>query len=245
MVSRWCRYCGTENSADAKTCYRCGRSFVVPNQRQQQYAAAKQQKRTTMNWHSRRFLGLLISLCLILGVSIGIWVYLSTRPQDASSHQINEYLFKNPAGGTVIYHLPATPPVAVTWKNYHNQQDGYSIDYPSNWVQVKDSSNGHSGQAFYPPGTNLNENIPGGAKGIGFRWIGTSQLQIPTDSTITNLPPVTIQGVTGQLYTQASLGKTITAIFPSKGGSFILTGSADSDIFIYVFQHMLESLKFM
>ena len=154
------------------------------------------------------------------------------------------YLFKDPAGGFVAYNLPTTSPATITWVTYNNQQDGYTIEYPSNWIQVKDSSNGHAGLAFYPPGTNLNENVPGGSKGIGFRWV-ESQISVPSDQTIANIKSITVNGITGQLYTQASLGETITVTFPYKGGSFILTADAGSDTLIYVFQHMLYSLKFM
>ncbi len=214
-----------------------------------------------MNWRSRRFLGLTAIICIILATSVGTWIYLVNRSQNASSNQWihlpsskpgqpaptappNGYLFRDASGGFVVHNLPEKPPTTITWMTYRNQQDGYAIDYPSNWIQIKNSSNGHDGQALYPPGTNLNENVPGGPKGIGFRWVET-QIPVPTDQATANLKPITINGVTGQIYTQAALGATIGVIFPYKGGSFILTADADSDTLIYVFQHMLDSLKFL
>ncbi len=122
----------------------------------------------------------------------------------------------------------------------------------SQWAHLPPSKPGQptptppaGGLAFYPQGTNLNENEPGGPKGIGFRWIKTPQIPLPSDPSITDINSVTIDGITGQLYTQTSLGASITVIFPYKGGSFIMTADADSDVLIYAFQHMLESLKFM
>jgi hypothetical protein len=218
-----------------------------------------------MNWRSPRFLIPLLIVCIVLVISAGIWIYLVNRSQNRQSNRsqssqnqwvhlppsvtptipANGYLFKDPAGRFVVYHVPATPSATIIWMTYRNQQDGYAIDYPSNWTQIQNPSNGHTGMAFYPPGTNLNENVPGGPKGIGFRWIETSQTPVPTDPTITNIKPITINGITGQLYTQGSLGAAIIVTFPYKGGSFILTTDADSDVLIYAFQHMLESLKFI
>src|SRR6266566_7981137 len=215
-----------------------------------------------MNWRSARFLVALLIVCIVLAINTGIWIYLVNRSQTSQSSQwahlppskpgqptptppAGGYLFKDSSGGYVVYHVPTNPPTSITWMTDRNQQDGYAIDYPSNWIQVKDTPNEHLGMAFYPQGTNLNENEPGGPKGIGFRWIKTPQIPLPSDPSITDINSVTIDGITGQLYTQTSLGASITVIFPYKGGSFIMTADADSDVLIYAFQHMLESLKFM
>src|SRR5205807_117950 len=129
-----------------------------------------------MNWRSARFLIPLFIVCAVLTISAGVWIYLVHRSQNSPSSQwvhlpprkpgqptptapADGYLFKDPAGGFVVYHVPTNPPVTITWMTDRNQQDGYAIDYPSNWIQVKDSPNGHIGMAFYPPGTNLNENV--------------------------------------------------------------------------------------
>lgn len=213
-----------------------------------------------MNWRSSRFVVLLLIICIILLVSAGIWTYLAIRSPNRQASQsqwvhlppgatptipANAYLFKDPMGALVVYYLPATPPATITWTTYQNQQDGYTIDYPSNWMKIETSSDGHIGLALYPPGTNLNENVPGGPEGIGLRWMKTYQSPAPTDPTITYIKPITIDGVTGQLYTQGSLENAIIAIFAYKGESFILTTDTGSDVIIYAFQHMLDSLKFM
>jgi hypothetical protein len=145
-----------------------------------------------------------------------------------------------------LCHLPLTlqPPAPITWTMYSNQQDRYTLDIPSNWQQVATPISGHAGFGFYPPGTNPNNDVPGGPQGIGFRWTDTYQPPSPTDPTITEIQPITINGITGQLYTQSSLGKTILVSFPLHGGSFVISVDADSNLLIYTFHHMLASLKF-
>jgi hypothetical protein len=210
----------------------------------------------------RRYLTILLLIIgIVLFTSTGIWAYLDVRSQkqniQTSQSQwiqlppnatptlpANGYLFKDTTGGFVLYQMPATPPASFTWATYRNPQDGYVIDYPSNWMRVETFSNGHTVFAFYPPGTDPNENVPGGPQGVSFRWSETYQPVVQTDTTITDIKPVTIDGVTGQLYTQRSLGATIIVTFPLKGQGFIFITDATSDILIYVFQHMLASLKF-
>ena len=213
-----------------------------------------------VNWRSPRFFILLIVVCVALVTSIGIGTYLINHSQSSPNTQWvrlppstpgqptptappGGYLFKDAAGGFVVYHVPITPPSPITWMTYRNQQDGYTIDYPSNWVEVKSPSNGHDGFVFYPPGTDPHENVPSGPKGIGLGWTDT-HMPVPTDPTVADSKSITIDGVHGQLYTQAGLGATITVIFPYKGGSFTLIADANSDTLIYVFQHMLDSLRF-
>jgi len=215
-----------------------------------------------MNWHSPRFLVVLLLICIALVVSVGVWtgIILVNRSQQNSQTSQSQwvhfslgatptvpadgYFFKDTTGGFIVYQSPATPLATITWSSYRSQQDGYTIDYPSNWIRVETSSNGHTSLAFYPPGTDLKENVPGGPQGIDFRWTETYQPTELTDTTITDIKPVTIDGITGQLYTQAALGSAIIVTFPLKGEGFIITADATSDILIYVFQHMLASLKF-
>ncbi len=219
-----------------------------------------------MNLRSPRFLVTLMIICILLLAGAGIWAYQATRSQNTKTSQsqdtqtgqwvhlppgvtptipANGYLFKDPMGGLVLYHLPATPPSTITWAAYHNQQDGFTLDYPSNWMKIETPSNRHIGLALYPPGTNLNENVPGGPEGIGLRWATTYQPPAPADPTIIDIKYITLDGVKGQLYTRGSLGIAIIASFAYKGESFMLTTDAESDLLIYVFQHMLDSLKFM
>ncbi len=211
-----------------------------------------------MKWRSPRVLIPFILLLLLL-VSGGLWIYLRNGIQKSPSVSTNwvhvppganptppsdGYLFKDATGGYVVYHLPATPPAPITWNTYNDQQDGYALDVPSNWEQVETAVGGHPGFAYYPPGTDLNENVPGGAKGIGFRWTTAYQPPSSTDPSITEMQSITINGITGELYTQSSLGNSIIASFPLHGGNFVISVDADSDLLIYVFHHMLESLKF-
>jgi hypothetical protein len=214
-----------------------------------------------MNWRSRYVLVSLLIVGIVLVASAGIWIYLINHSQNPPTGQwvhlpplkpgqptptapAGSYLFKDTTGGFVFYRFPATPPAILTWATYRNQQDGYVIDYPSNWMRVESSSNGHTVLAFYPPGTNLKENVPGGPQGISLRWVETYQPVVSKDTTITDIKPITIDKISGQLYTQAALGAAIIVTFPLKGGGFVMTADATSDILMYAFQHMLASLKF-
>src|SRR5579859_7112789 len=169
-----------------------------------------------MNWRSPRFLMVLLALFTVLVVAIGaeIWIYLahqSNQSQNSSNNRwvhlppvkpgeptpttpARGYLFTDGLGGFVVYNLPSTTPVTITWTTYRNQQDGYTIDYPSSWIQVKSTSKGHDWLVFYPPGTDSNANVPGGPKGTGLGWTET-QMPIPTDPTVAGIKPITVNGV--------------------------------------------------
>src|SRR6266571_3539194 len=124
-----------------------------------------------MNWRSPRFLVLLLLICVVLVVSVGvlIGINLVNRPQiqPTPSNQwaqipppkpgqaqptspAGAFLFKNATGGFVVYYPPTTPPASITWMAYHNIQDGYTIDYPSNWMKIENTSDGHTDLALYP-----------------------------------------------------------------------------------------------
>ncbi len=243
-ISQWCRYCGVENRLGAKSCSLCGRPLGAADQREQvpqpqQENIFPQQNGSKTTWRSPRFfLMALLIICAVLAVFAGIGIYLIHHSQTG------EYISKDITGRPGVHHLTTTPPSTITWTKYQNQLDGYTIDYPSNWLRTETSSAGHTGLALYPPGTNLNENVPGGPKGIGFTWVEASQLTVPTNSAITESKPITIDGITGHLYTQRSLGTVITVTFPLKDGGFIMTADATSVVLTSVFQHMLQSLKF-
>lgn len=238
----------------------------IPSQFQQQHSVADETtqpeiismkvKRTRRGGKRYVAIVLLIVGAVIL-LSAGIWTYLVSRSQKTQTSQwvhvppgttptipANGYLFKDTAGRFVVYYLPSTLPATITWTTYYNQQDGYSIDYPSNWIRIDHPAEGHSGWALYPPGTNLQENVPGSPSGIGFRWISDFQVPSPNDPSIADYKTLTVNGVNGHLYTQTALGSAIIAYFPHRGGSFVITVDATSDLLMYVFQHMLTSLKF-
>src|SRR5690348_3527943 len=103
----------------------------------------------------RRSLFVWVSLaivCIILVVSIGLGVYFVSmgRTQKQITNQwvhvppgttptvpADGYLFKDATGAFVVYHLPTTPPASITWITYHNQQEGYTIEYPATWIRVE------------------------------------------------------------------------------------------------------------
>jgi hypothetical protein len=207
-----------------------------------------------------------IVLLLVLATGVGAWIYLAHRSSQSQAPQkratltgqwvhsgpgqptptppAGGYLFKDPTGGYVVYFPPSIVPTNIAWTTFDDTQGGYSINYPSTWVRVDGSSDGFSGLALYPPGTKLDENVPGGPEGIGFGWSQTAQLSPPTDPTVTDTTAIMVDGVAGHLYTQGSLGAAIIATFTHNGGTFVITVDAASDVLIYAFQHMLSSLKF-
>lgn len=155
------------------------------------------------------------------------------------------YVFKDATGAWVTYAPPSSTPPGFTWSSYTNQEDGLTVEYPASWIRVTTTSSQHSGLALYPPGTDLGANAPGGPSGVGLRWFAEYQPPAANDPTVADLHKITVDGREGTLYTQDSLGPSITVVVPDKGGEIVLTADASSNVLIYVFQHVLESMKFM
>lgn len=178
---------------------------------------------------------------------LGQWITLPTASAAASTPTLppGAFLFRGTFGGLVQYVPPSAQP-QLSWKTYTNQADGYSISYPSDWIVTKSTTNGHQGLSLYPPGTDLHQDVPGGPQGITFGWTNDPNvIPTPTDPDIADLRAITIDGQNGQLYTVASLGRGINAVFPRPSGGYLaLESSAEQDILLVVFQHMLNSLKF-
>jgi len=182
---------------------------------------------------------------LPLQLSVGQWLpYPSiTSGQPAATLPPGAYIFRQPSGGFVEY-IPPSTPVALAWTTYSNALDGFSVEYPVGWIVVKSSVNGHEGLAVYPPGTDPKANVPGGPAGIGIGWAGNYKLPAQTDPTVADVKLVTIDRLTGEIYTTSDMGTGITAAFPRDGGYVVLGVDARSDTLIAVFQYMLTHLHF-
>jgi hypothetical protein len=153
-----------------------------------------------------------------------------------------EIIFKTPDGGTEIYTPPATPPVDVTWGRYTNPDDRYSIDYPTNWQVVKTAYNGHEGVSLYLPGTNPSDpNV----QYIGFGLATYYLLPGQNSQQNTYSYPITVGSTNGTMDTQGVLGNgSMAAVFSYEQGSFGLGSNVSDPDFIYVYNHMLQSLTF-
>ncbi|MGH7488247.1 MAG: hypothetical protein ACREMY_22015, partial [bacterium] len=105
----------------------------------------------------------------------GRWVRVPTAGpgQPTPTVPANGFVFKDASGASVNYAPPSATPAGFSWSIYHNDQDGYTIEYPQTWTRVDTSSEGHSGLALYPLGTDLHVDVPGGPKGIGMGWVST------------------------------------------------------------------------
>jgi len=153
-----------------------------------------------------------------------------------------QIIFKTPDGGTDVYTPPDTPPTDVTWSRYVNSADRYAVDYPSNWQMVKTEYNGHEGISFYQPGTDSNDpNV----QYIGFGLASYYLLPAGDNQQNTYSYPVTISGITGTMYTQGVLGTgSIALVAQTAQGYFGMGSNISSPAFIYVYNHMLQSLTF-
>lgn len=187
--------------------------------------------------------------------SSGRWLPVPTPApgQPTPTLPTGALVFKEPFGKEIAYIPSSTTTAQMTWKTYTSQQDGYTIDYPTDWIVAKTIDNGGEGVAFYPPGTDPNADIPGGPKGIMINWIDAYHPPEPSDPTMGDVRSVTVDGVSGQVYTLGALGKAIIAAFPHKQGYLVLTatltGVTTTDVpedflIIDVFQHMLFSLRY-
>lgn len=151
--------------------------------------------------------------------------------------------FQDPQTGAVTpYILSGINPADFTWGRYTNDIDKYAIDYPTNWQLVKHNEGGHEGISVYPPGEDTNNSS---AQQIGLGWSVRYVLPTAGGSDIYFQTAITINNTLGQLYTLSNGtqgGKGIAVLLPHHFGYFGIGGSADTNTFIYVFQHMLSSL---
>ncbi len=172
----------------------------------------------------------------------GQWTTLDAPPRPTSWEPRDGLLFQSATGESLRYFSVLLDVSNLSWATYSSSLDGFSIDYPADWVVMTTDYQGHEGLAVYPPGTDSTANIPGGAKGIGFGW--SNNYQEPTSSSLTDNGPVVIDGVAGNVYTVGELGHVIAAVFPYRDGWFGISADVESDLLIAVFQRMLESLNF-
>ena len=178
-----------------------------------------------------------------VSVSQERWVSLpdSAPGQPTPSLPEGAIAFPNSMGRLVAY-LPSRI-VTASWQTYTNDQDGYSVDYPSDWIRVQGSEAGHETITVYPPDADLQQSVPGSSRGISAGVRVDYEPPAPGNPRIANLKSITIDGVSGQLYTVSALGRSIIVAFPLQKGTLVLEADADSDSMIDVFQHMLGSLK--
>lgn len=172
----------------------------------------------------------------------------SSNPQPSQSSPSGggsapiQIIFKTPDGGTEVYTPPETPPVDVTWARYVNSEDRYSIDYPSNWQVIKTTYNGHEGVSIYLPGTDPNDpNV----QYIGFGLANYYLLPGQNSQQSTYSYPISVGTTNGTMYTQGVLGNgSMAGVFQYEQGSFGLGSNVSNSDFIYVYNHMLQSLTF-
>lgn len=172
----------------------------------------------------------------------------STKPNTPNLSSIALYFKDTQTGQLTLYQAPsANPDPDIIWKTYVNDADGYSIEYPYNWVPIKIYYVGHEGMAIYPIGVDTNLTVQDGLKEIGLGWSPINyQLPFTNPDDVAYSTPITVSRVDGTLYTQGVLGtNNVAAIFPYRGGYFGLGGTANTDDMIYVFRYMLASLKFI
>ncbi len=180
------------------------------------------------------------------------WLPLSgSVPGEASqTAPAGAFTFKDASGQSIAYLPAGTSQRGASWATFDARQGGYSVEYPASWVKVDRAD--HGGFTVYAPGTNPDEQIPGGPKGVSVTWSDAYRPPDSSDRSIADLRSVTSGGVTGQLYTVGVLGKSIIAAFPRNGGylllqadlSGVVTAEIEQDAAtVDVFQRMLASLK--
>ncbi|GEM_PF-5801074 len=165
-------------------------------------------------------------------------------PLVSSTSFLSQLLYFKNAQGQIVPYVPGSvSPSLFSWGVYNNTDDKYSIEYPKNWIVVKNIDNGHEGLSIYPPNADLSASQ---AQSIGLGWSSNYHLPSIDAATISFQTSITVSGILGQLYTQGSLGaNNIAAMFPYRFGYFGIGGSASSDELIYVLDHMLSTLKFI
>ncbi|MEK7572210.1 MAG: hypothetical protein AAB553_08120 [Patescibacteria group bacterium] len=160
----------------------------------------------------------------------------STQTQDTTTDNVLPIVFQS-GGQTYVYEPPATPPVELVWSRYENQQDNYSLDYPSNWQIVRTEFNNHEALFVYAPGADPEDPA---VQYISFGW---AAYYYPPDANYT--VPVSINRVSGTIYTNGALGSSyIAAAFTYNNGYFALVNNVSDETFVYIFDHMLGSLEF-
>lgn len=172
----------------------------------------------------------------------GRWIPInSANPAKVPASDLE---VRDVTGRLKVYVLPNIGPTGISWRTYRDTVDRFSVSYPSNWIAVRARHLGHEHLTVYPPGTNSQSNVPGGAPGIGIGWTNQYRQPSANDPLIAGRHVVRVGGVSGYAYTVGGLGLQTIAAFPHGGGSVVLGGDAVTDELIYVFQHMLASLRF-
>lgn len=142
------------------------------------------------------------------------------------------YLF--PSSPAKLCYPPQLPPYPFTWQPYHNYQQKYSIDVPSNWINKTTTAQGTLVHIFSETSTASSSTNPT----ISFAWY-SGQDPLASDAAYIK-KPIVRSGLPGTVYTRYTNG--ILAIFPLRNGYLLLQGTTDDDGF-YAFEHMLDSLQ--
>jgi hypothetical protein len=152
-------------------------------------------------------------------------------------------IFRNPDGTTTTYIPPGTPPNEVRWGRYTNTKTNYAINYPSNWrLKYSIDNDGNEGITLHPPYVDANDPK---SPFIGFGMSDKFLLPAVSDSTKVLITNIRVDGVSGDLYTEGSLGRSyIASIFNYKNKYFGLGASISDATFAYVYYYMLYSLTF-
>lgn len=158
------------------------------------------------------------------------------NPTDVPS-SAPKIVFINSNGQSQVYTSPATPPVEITWARYTNQLEHYSIDYPSNWQIVTTQYRGHEAIFIYTPGADPSDSD---VQYISYGW--STYFYPPVASYVGSF---TLDGVSGTIYTNGSIGSTfIAGVFNYANGFLVLNNNISDEIFAYIFNHMILSLDF-
>ena len=144
------------------------------------------------------------------------------------------YLF--PSSPAKLCYPPQLPPYPFTWQPYHNYQQKYSIDIPSNWINRTTTAQGTLVHIFSETMTASSSANPT----ISFAWY-SGQDPLASDAAYIK-KSIVRSGVPGTVYTRYT--NQIMAIFPIGNGYLLLQGTTDDNAF-YAFEHMLDSLKFI
>ncbi|MBI4059029.1 hypothetical protein HY404_02185 [Candidatus Microgenomates bacterium] len=180
------------------------------------------------------------------------WKPVSTEDVEQQGDTANSLMFRDPSGGYIAYSLPSEPLTEPTWTSFTDNQGGYSIEYPKDWIKVAIEQPNQKGFRLCPPTTNLRDQIPGGPKCIEAVLTDSYTLPAEDDPTVANRKEVTVSGVTGHFFTAGALGKSVHAAFPRTGRFLVLTANltgvsstdlAEDGSMIDAFQHVLVSLK--
>lgn len=149
--------------------------------------------------------------------------------------------FQGVNGQIQTYTPPAIPPVSVTWGLYANTQDNYSIEYPTNWQVFKIIDSGHEGLSIYPPDSSDTSQY---AAHLGLGVSSFYSIPSSGDGAI-YASNIIVDSILGTLYTRGAEGNSyVASFFLYHNNYFGLGSSVSSPELLYVFAHMIYSLKF-